>query len=148
MTLKIGAANTVVTKPNTPVTKPNTPVTKPNTPVTKPNTPVTKPNTPVTKPNKTNNLPPVARVGEDKVASYRKWVVLDGRKSTDPDGHIVSYQWTQIAGPKVRIDYANKNYAYAITPRTDTTLKFELTVTDDKGKSSSSVNTVVVRKGR
>ena len=74
-------------------------------------------------------------------------MVLDGRKSTDADGSIVSYQWTQVAGEKVRIDHANKNYAYAVTPMADATLKFQLTVTDDKGKTSSSISTVVVSKG-
>jgi len=97
--------------------------------------------------SKDDNLAPVAHAGEDKQASYRQWVVLDGRKSTDADGSIVSYQWTQVAGEKVRIDHANKNYAYAVTPMADATLKFQLTVTDDKGKTSSSISTVVVSKG-
>ncbi|WP_064604082.1 C25 family cysteine peptidase [Photobacterium sp. J15] len=93
------------------------------------------------------NKTPVAHAGSDKTASYSEWVALDATKSSDTDGKIVSYQWTQIAGPATEIAYSDESYAYALTPRHDATLKFQVTVTDDKGKTSSSTNTIVV-KGR
>ncbi|ELR64576.1 hypothetical protein C942_02389 [Photobacterium marinum] len=94
-----------------------------------------------------DNKAPVAHAGSDKTASYSEWVALDATKSSDNDGDIVSYKWTQIAGPATEIAYSDESYAYALTPRHDTTLKFQVTVTDDKGKTSSSTNTIVV-KGR
>ncbi|WP_299018756.1 C25 family cysteine peptidase [uncultured Photobacterium sp.] len=96
---------------------------------------------------KDNNKAPIADAGSDKVVSPSQWVVLDGTKSSDPDGKVANYKWTQIAGPTVQIAYPDNNYAYALTPRYDATLKFKLTVTDDKGKTSSATNTVAV-KGR
>jgi len=91
------------------------------------------------------NKEPVAHAGNDKTASYSEWAALDGTKSSDPDGKVVNYKWTQIAGPATEIAYSDESYAYALTPRYDATLKFKLTVTDDKGKTASSTNTIVVK---
>ncbi|WP_299018757.1 C25 family cysteine peptidase [uncultured Photobacterium sp.] len=92
-----------------------------------------------------DNKAPIAHAGNDKTASHSEWVTLDATKSSDPDGKVVSYKWTQIAGPATEIAYSDENYAYALTPRYDATLKFQVTVTDDKGKTSSSTNTIVVK---
>ncbi|OAN13174.1 hypothetical protein A3K86_16065 [Photobacterium jeanii] len=95
--------------------------------------------------NEDNNKAPIAHVAKQQVASFSQWAALDGRKSSDPDGTISSYQWSQVSGPKTEIAYPNSSYAYALTPATNAVLTFQLTVTDDKGKSSSSMHTMIVQ---
>jgi serine protease len=68
---------------------------------------------------------------------------LDGSRSIDPDGTIVSYEWTQIAGPPVVLSGANSSVASYTTPAAGT-LVFALTVTDDDGLFSTTQVTVPV----
>ncbi len=91
------------------------------------------------------NKAPIANVAKEQIASFSQWAALDGTKSSDPDGSIAKYQWSQISGPVVEIAYPSNSYAYALTPDKNTTLKFKLTVTDDKGKTSSSTHSIVVK---
>lgn len=94
--------------------------------------------------NEDRNKAPIASVAKEQVASFSQWAALDGTKSSDPDGSIAKYQWSQIAGPEVKMAYPSSSYAYALTPEVNTTLKFKLTVTDDKGKKSSSTHSIIV----
>ncbi len=63
-------------------------------------------------------------------------VTLDGSKSKDPDsGDSLSYLWTQIAGPTVKLDGASSPIATFTAPSNisaDTPLIFKLTVRDSK----------------
>ena len=82
--------------------------------------------------------PPVANAGNDTtIAIPANSVVLSGLASTDPDGTIVSYQWTQLSGPGT---------AFINSPDEDTTTissllvgvyTFELKVTDNHGLSAT-----------
>src|SRR5918995_197926 len=56
----------------------------------------------------TVNHSPVANAGADQTVNAGDTVTLDGSKSTDPDGNIVSYLWKQIEGPTVDL-YNNTN---------------------------------------
>ena len=88
----------------------------------------------------TANQPPTANAGPDQSASdvggdgYES-VTLDGSASSDPDGTIVSYEWTK--GATVLGSTANVTYNFAVGPHTVT-----LTVTDNGGATAS--DTVVV----
>lgn len=62
---------------------------------------------------------------------------LDGSRSQDYDGHIVSYQWQQISGPTVQINNANNAMASFVAPATATELIFKLTVTDNEGATGA-----------
>jgi hypothetical protein len=54
------------------------------------------------------NLAPIANAGPDQSVAGGSAVLLDGRNSSDPNGDkIVSYQWTQTAGPTLVILGAN-----------------------------------------
>ncbi|MGF1874558.1 C25 family cysteine peptidase [Photobacterium frigidiphilum] len=88
---------------------------------------------------------PQARVIENITAQAHQWVALDGTKSVVPEGNQVTYLWQQVAGPKVRIDYADSRYAYAITPNYSSVLKFKLTITDQTGASDSAIQTITVK---
>ncbi len=91
------------------------------------------------------NKAPIA-VTKDTISGTNQWVALDGTQSSDPDGKIASYQWKQVGGPKAEIAYPNSRFAYAFTSHDENALKFELTVTDNEGKTSSSIANILVKK--
>lgn len=66
--------------------------------------------------------------------------------ANDSDGRIVSYQWTQTAGQSVTFSGEDQAQIQFDAPATssDTTLVFEVTVTDDDGAASKEQVEVVV----
>lgn len=85
------------------------------------------------------NKKPVANAGVDVSVIAPASVQLDASSSSDSDGSIVSYAWTQVSGSSVTL-----NGADAVNPSftTDTLtqseiLQFTLTVTDDNGATAS-----------
>jgi hypothetical protein len=44
------------------------------------------------------NVDPVANAGGDQMVSPRHNITLDERSSSDSDGWIVQYRWTQVSG--------------------------------------------------
>jgi Concanavalin A-like lectin/glucanases superfamily/K319L-like, PKD domain/Bacterial Ig domain len=85
------------------------------------------------------NQPPKADAGDDQYVKVGTQVNLDGGKSSDDDGKIVSYKWEQTDGPKVNIKNADVQTATFDVPESaaDSKLTFKLTVVDDKDASSS-----------
>ncbi len=87
-----------------------------------------------------NNLPPVANAGPDQTivdtdGNTLEVVSFDGSASVDPDGTIVSYNWTRNGNP------FNNAATFSVTlPIGVHTV--DLTVTDDQG--ATSTDTVVV----
>ena len=49
------------------------------------------------------NTPPIANAGADQKIQQGALVELDGRKSQDVDGDILTYAWTQQEGPNVTL---------------------------------------------
>ena len=92
------------------------------------------------------NEAPVANAGADQSTSSTQTVTLDGSQSSDPDGSIVDYQWTQTTGPNVTLNNPNTVTATFTAPSvtTDTTLRFQLTVTDNEGLMVADLMTVLV----
>ncbi|HWO19066.1 MAG TPA: PKD domain-containing protein, partial [Kofleriaceae bacterium] len=88
------------------------------------------------------NKVPVAAAGADHTAWTDLPATLDGTGSVDSDGEIVSYQWTQTQGTAVQIQNASGPAARFIAPAAAGQLEFQLTVTDNRGFTSS--DTVVV----
>jgi subtilisin family serine protease len=64
-------------------------------------------------------------------------LTLDGTRSIDLDGEIVSYAWTQISGPPVALMNATSPMASFVAPAAGT-VAFSLTVTDNDGLISTS----------
>jgi K319L-like, PKD domain/Bacterial Ig domain/Calcineurin-like phosphoesterase len=94
------------------------------------------------------NLPPVANAGSDKIVEEGTMdVVLDGRDSSDSDGLITSYLWAQTEGPAVVLNSTNTAAVSFDAPivTNDTLLKFNLTVTDNGGATSSDVVAVTIK---
>lgn len=90
-----------------------------------------------------DNQPPTASAGPDQSVVAGATVMLDGTGSTDGDGVIVSYAWTQSAGDAVTLTGAATATPSFTAPSTNAAqaLTFELTVKDDGGLTANdSVN--------
>jgi hypothetical protein len=95
------------------------------------------------------NLPPAADAGADQQAESGATVRLDGSRSMDPDGTISAYRWAQLSGPAVALSGGTSPQASFTAPAVSaaTALTFELTVTDNSGRSSTDAATVTVAPG-
>ena len=95
-----------------------------------------------------NNEPPIANAGVDQFIGQNYLVQLDGSASSDSDGSIASYSWQQVddSGHSVTLNDSASAQPSFITPEVelDTNLRFELTVTDNLGASSSDIVIVTV----
>lgn len=95
------------------------------------------------------NAAPSADAGSDQAVHSRDTVYLDGRGSSDPDGQIVAFQWTQVSGTNVSIKNADSALAAFRAPRVrrgSITLVFQLQVTDDQGATDTDQVTVTVTR--
>jgi hypothetical protein len=93
------------------------------------------------------NQSPVARAGADfSIAAGSTSVRLNGTGSSDPDGTISTYAWTQTGGPVVTLSNpatATPTFSGPSLPEISV-LTFQLTVTDNGGaQNSDSVNVTV-----
>jgi hypothetical protein len=93
------------------------------------------------------NQPPVANAGADvSITLPINNLVLDGSKSYDPDGTIVTYSWYKISGPSVSVAITNSNTAKpSVIGLAAGTYVFELKVTDNLGASATDDVTVTVQ---
>ncbi|WP_444940606.1 PKD domain-containing protein [Microbulbifer sp. ZKSA004] len=94
------------------------------------------------------NQPPTAIAGENQTAEGNSAVLLNGTLSSDSDGSIVAYRWTQISGTPVILDDSGNGFASFTAPSEITgvvqELIFELEVEDDKGLKNTSIVAVSV----
>jgi hypothetical protein len=88
----------------------------------------------------TPNTAPVANAGAAQTVTSGATVTLNGTASTDSDGSIAGYNWTQTAGTGVTLSssvVAQPTFT-APTVASATTLTFSLVVTDNRGASSTA----------
>jgi serine protease AprX len=95
-------------------------------------------------PDPTPNVAPISNAGGDQVVRAKSknrtaTVTLDGSGSSDPDGTIVTYRWSDAGGTVVGTS------AKVSVKRGPGTYVFTLQVTDDDGATDSDSVTVVVR---
>ena len=86
------------------------------------------------------NDPPVANAGADQNVDEGVQVVLNGSGSSDPDGSISAWHWTQTAGTPVDLSNhttAHPGFTSPFVAPDGETLIFELTVTDAQGLDST-----------
>ena len=77
------------------------------------------------------NVDPVAIAGEDQIVVVNELVTLDGSASTDSDGTISSYLWSQISGQAVTLSAANEVITTFTRTYQENILVFELLVSDE-----------------
>ena len=82
---------------------------------------------------------PVAHAGGDMMAAIGDTITLDGSKSYDPNGSIISYNWNQSSGPAVSIQDSTATRASFIIPKVNRTSNFifQLKVIDNDGETST-----------
>jgi large repetitive protein len=91
------------------------------------------------------NRAPVASAGAPQTVTEGTAVHLDAAASADPDaGAVLTYTWTQTAGPPVTLTGANTVAPSFTAPAGDATLTFQVLVYDGELISTASV-TVTVR---
>jgi hypothetical protein len=98
------------------------------------------------------NAAPTANAGSAQTVSAGATVTLNGTASSDSDGSIAGYAWTQTAGNAVPLSSASASQPSFTAPSVmaAATLTFRLVVTDNDGAASSgstvsvTVNPVVV----
>ena len=90
------------------------------------------------------NQIPISNAGLDQTTSYNQVVTLDGSASTDPDGTISSYAWSQISGTNVELGSLSEQTTTFTTPNTEGDLMFRLVVVDNESASDSDTITVSV----
>ncbi|MBL4629967.1 MAG: hypothetical protein JKY14_01970 [Paraglaciecola sp.] len=93
------------------------------------------------------NVDPVAMVAENQIVAPLMLVTPSGINSSDIDGSIAHYQWTQTAGVSITLSDDTTDTATFTAPDngTDESLAFTLTVTDNNGASHSADTTVLVK---
>ncbi len=92
------------------------------------------------------NLPPVADAGTDLAVDEKTLVRLDGSPSSDPDGEVLTYAWTQLGGPAVSLSGARTSRPSFTAPDLsgDQPVTLRLTVTDPYGLSATDDVVVTV----
>ena len=92
------------------------------------------------------NLAPVANAGVDQLNKDPGTTVsLTGAASSDPDGSVASYAWTQVSGPAVTLTGAGTATPSFTSPAATTaTYEFRLTVTDNGSPAKTATDNVVV----
>lgn len=93
------------------------------------------------------NKKPIALIGANQDVDEGVLVTLDGSGSSDPDGTITSYVWSQTAGTTVILSdtaIASPTFNAPEVVKAGETFTFSLTVTDNEGLSSDAVLTSVM----
>ena len=88
------------------------------------------------------NQAPISNAGLDQTTSYGQVVTLDGSSSTDPDGAISAYAWSQISGTDIELGSVSEQITTFTSPNIEGDLVFRLVVLDDQSASDS--DTVIV----
>ena len=89
------------------------------------------------------NIPPTVSAGPDQNIRLPETTVTLSGSASDPDGYIVSYEWTQIQGATATIDSPSQ----AVTTISNLAVgsyMFGLIATDDFGDADSSTVTITV----
>ena len=90
------------------------------------------------------NRLPVADAGTAQSVETGVEVTLDGSMSSDPDGTIARYAWTQDSGTEVTLSDPTAARPGFTAPDATGELVFTLTVTDDADSPASNTDTVII----
>ncbi|MEI9913340.1 MAG: T9SS type A sorting domain-containing protein [Bacteroidota bacterium] len=91
------------------------------------------------------NQAPIARIGNDILLTLPvNSISLSGATSTDADGSIVTYEWTQLSGPSTAMIGNRLSVSSPVAGLTIGEYRFSLKVTDNNGASSTATVKVIV----
>jgi hypothetical protein len=92
------------------------------------------------------NAPPIVNAGEDQLALGGALVSLNGAGSLDPEGLLLTFEWSQVEGPTVTLTGANTATPTFTAPQfaQSTSLVFRLVVRDQEFTSPPDLVTVTV----
>ena len=90
------------------------------------------------------NIPPVADAGDDQTVSAGDEVTLDATGSSDSNGEVVFYVWTQLSGTPVSLSDSESPITTFTAPETSGELIFQVTVYDDEFDSDIDEMSVIV----
>jgi choice-of-anchor B domain-containing protein len=95
------------------------------------------------------NTAPNAVAGTNQTVNSGANVTLNGSASNDPDGDMLSYQWTQLSGTAVNVLNATSASATFTAPTvsSDQLLQFELSVSDGVVTETATTAVTVRRSG-
>ena len=93
------------------------------------------------------NQAPVARPGANQVIHLPATsATLNGSASSDPDGSISAYRWSQVSGPSTATFSSTTSASVTVSKLVAGSYSFRLTVTDNKGATGTATVSVIVNK--
>ena len=97
------------------------------------------------KASSSSNQPPVANAGNNQtILLPLNSAILNGSQSSDKDGTIAAYSWSEISGPSAADIETPKLVSTNVTTLVKGTHKFELKVTDNEGAIGRDTVTIIV----
>ncbi len=93
---------------------------------------------------RTGYLAPVANAGADQIGVAAGTVTLNGSESYSPENLVLTYQWSQVAGPAVALNGAG-TATPSFTAEASQSYSFRLTVRDSRGAQASARTNVTTR---
>ena len=92
------------------------------------------------------NIPPTANAGTEQTVAENTLVTLSAELSTDADGSISQYMWTQTSGVMVTLSDSTSSTPSFTAPDVDevTNLTFDITVTDDMTAIDTATINIIV----
>ena len=90
------------------------------------------------------NKPPLADAGNAISVTLPAGLTLDGSGSSDPDGSITGYKWTQVSGPNTAGISQSTSIKTAVTNLAAGVYTFQLQVTDNRGGTATATVKVTV----
>jgi len=95
--------------------------------------------------NAAPHQPPVANAGAPQIITLPvDSVLLNGTSSSDPDGTITSYSWSQVSGPSTATITGGATAKPTMSGLIAGTYVFQLTVTDNDGATSNAQVNITV----
>ena len=91
-----------------------------------------------------SNIPPVSNAGSDQTITLPTNSINLSGSGTDPDGTIVSYEWTKISGPAAGTITNATSATTTVTGLVQGVYQFELKVTDNNGATGKDTIQVTV----
>jgi hypothetical protein len=93
--------------------------------------------------------PPIADAGPDQTVTSGDVVTLDASASADPDTAALTFAWTEVLGPPAALSNAASATTTFTAPEVedDTTLRFEVAVSDGLSSAKDTVDVLVRPRG-